>query len=114
MVCVSTFLLIIGSPYSSAVATEQCSAGGCVGSEQFSSEYVPTQQAVIPLFAALILCLGLVMKKEIVTWAGGVSLLAFSVVGIFSIGLFFLPLSIILLALLPFAQKVPRQTELQI
>ncbi len=97
IVALSIFLALIGVPYSGVSVMEQCSAiGSCVQTTTYQSNLVPTSLAVIPLLAGVVVAVGLTRKRIVLSWAGTILLLGFSFVGLFSIGLLYMPFAIAL------------------
>ena len=101
VIVLSVFVVLIGVPYSGVSVTEQCSVGSsCVQASTYGSTFMPTPTAVIPLLAGVTVVFGLVMKRLAISWIGTIFLLGFSFIGLFSIGLFYMPLGIVLVGLL--------------
>jgi hypothetical protein len=88
---------------SGETATMSCSVGNsCTQTDQFTSSFIPTNIALIPLLFGIIAGIGLVVNRLLLSWIGTILLLVFSFIGMLSIGFFYLPLSIILLAFIAF------------
>ncbi|MBI3860090.1 MAG: hypothetical protein HY296_07655 [Thaumarchaeota archaeon] len=101
IVALSIFFTVVGLPYSGASVAEICSAvSSCVETTTYQNNFVPTSLAVVPLLAGVLVALGLVEKRPILSWVGTTLLLGFSFVGLFSIGLLYMPFAIILVGLL--------------
>ena len=97
----SIFIVVVGLPSSELSTTEQCSIGSpCVQTSTYSSPFSPEPVALVPLLAGAGVVLGLAKKWFIVSWAGTFLLLGFSMVGLLSIGLLYMPLGIALVGLL--------------
>src|SRR5579872_6891263 len=106
IVGISLFLIFVGYPGSGETTTMSCSIGNtCTSSSQFTSTYTPTLLGVIPLVFGILGGIGLVIGRLVFAWAANVLLLTFAFFGIFSIGFYYFPISIILLVLLAFAQN---------
>lgn len=102
----SVFLVVIGSQYSEVSVTRQCSIGSqCLDTQQFRSYFVPEPIAGVPLLMGMVVAFGLGTKRMILAWSGTISLLVFSFLSIFSIGLFYAPLAITLVGLLAVIQN---------
>jgi hypothetical protein len=101
VVLISVFLAVIGSPYSE-VSVTACPAGGpaCAQTETYSTLFVPISLAAIPLLIAAMIGIGLIINRLIFSWVGSIALMAFSLITGFSIGLFYIPCAIGLIALL--------------
>ena len=94
---ISVFLMVVGDAYSE-VSAPCSSAAECQRLSRIV--FVPTRVAVIPLLIGVVVALGLVTKRMILAWSGTISLLFFSLLAGFSIGLFYLPFGIVLLGLI--------------
>lgn len=102
VIALSIFFAVIGVPDSGGSVTETCVANGQCGQTTNSfTSFVPVQLAVIPLLAGATVAAGLVRKMAVLCWAGTILILGFCFVGLFSIGLLYLPLAIVLVGLLP-------------
>ncbi len=102
IIVTSVFFAVIGVPYSGVSVTEICPANGqCSQSVAPVMMFVPVQLAVIPLLAGMAVWIGLIRKIMILCWAGTVLILGFCFLGLFSIGLLYLPFAVALVGLLP-------------
>jgi hypothetical protein len=103
MIALSIFLAVVGSQVSMISVTRQCPGGGaCIDTQESRTYFSPEPVATIPLLIAAIVARGLLTRWMILAWSGASLLLAFSFLSIFSIGLFYAPLSVALLGLLFF------------
>lgn len=101
VVALSIFIVFVGLPASEASISEQCIAGvQCTQSASSRSFLLSTPFAVIPFLSGVAVAAGLAKGWIAVSWGGAVSLLGFSFIGLFSIGLFYLPMSLVLIGLL--------------
>ncbi len=98
----SVFLIVIGSP-GSEVSAPCFNTADC--SKLSRTVFSPTPQAVVPLILGGLVALGLVGKEMTIAWAGTVLLLVFSLLTGFSIGLFYLPSGLTLVALVAVIQS---------
>jgi hypothetical protein len=106
IVALSIFLVVIGSQYSEGSVTRQCSIGSqCIETQQFRNYFVPEPIAGVPLLIGMVVALGLGTKRMLLAWSGTISLLVFSFLSIFSIGLFYAPFAITLVGLLAVIQN---------
>lgn len=102
VIVLSIFFAVIGVPDSGVSVTETCVVSGlCSQTTDSFTSFVPVQLAVIPLLAGATVAAGLVRKITALCWAGTILILGFCFVGLFSIGLLYLPLAIVLVGLLP-------------
>jgi hypothetical protein len=102
IIALSVFFGVVGVPYTGVSVTETLVASGQSSqTTAFVMTFVPVQLAVIPLLAGATVMAGLVRRVAVVCWAGTILLLGFCFVGLFSIGLLYLPLAIVLVGLLP-------------
>ena len=94
----SLFLLVIGQPWT--IAYE--------GGENRSLQFILAPSAFVPLLAAIVLLLGLLLRKKFMTWIGLAILLVFSLLFMFGIGGILLPATGLLFTLLIVIQPGPR------
>ncbi|HEV2227141.1 MAG TPA: hypothetical protein VGR56_10110 [Nitrososphaerales archaeon] len=99
---ISLFLVIVGDAYSE-VSANCFTAAECLSLSRIV--FVPTPLAFIPLIMGLVVALGLVTRRMILAWSGTISLLFFSLLLGFSIGLYYLPLAITLFGLTAIIQN---------
>ena len=86
----SLFLLVIGQPWT--IAYEGVDNRGLL--------FIPAPPAFVPLLAATVLLLGLLIRKKLMAWIGLAILLAFSLLFMFGIGGILLPATGLLFTLL--------------
>jgi hypothetical protein len=102
VIALSIFFGVVGVPYSGVSVTETCvTNGGCSQATASLSGFVPTPMAAIPLLAGAVVVTGLLRKTAFLCWAGAILILGFGFVGLFSIGLLYLPPAMVLVGLLP-------------
>jgi hypothetical protein len=98
---ISAFILVVGVPYSDVSVTTCPADTACIHVLQtFSTQFVPISLAIIPLLIATMVGLGLIINKLFLSWIGTIALVAFSLITGFSIGVFFMPFAIGLVAIL--------------
>ena len=91
----------IGAPYSYGSVIVQCTVGSpCTTSQSTGTEFVPMPVALVPLACATLTGIGVVARRFLLSWLGGTALLIFAIVSGFSVGLFYLPFTIAILAAL--------------
>jgi hypothetical protein len=106
IVGLSVFFIVVGLPYSYTSVSEHCSIGTrCIETQQSGASFVQAPIAVIPLLAGVVVAIGLFKSRVALSWVGMVGLLVFSFVGLFSIGLLYLPFAIVLVSLLGLIQS---------
>jgi hypothetical protein len=71
------------------------------GQRDTFTSFEPVRLAVIPLLAGAMVVAGLIRKITALCWAGTLLALGFCFVGLFSIGLLYLPFAVALVGLLP-------------
>jgi hypothetical protein len=101
VVGLSAFFLFVGVPGSYQQVSEECSLpNDCVQTMQSGSNFTPTLWAALPLVLGSIIGMGVLESRTAVSWAGVLGLAAFSFLSLFSIGLLYFPLVLILVGLL--------------
>ena len=110
----SILVIVIGLPGSYIEVSETCSNGNlCVQTTQSGTYLSSTPVAVIPLLLGVVVALGVFRQRTAVSWAGMIGLLVFTFVSMFSLGLLYLPFTIVLFVILAArvnrapGQKVP-------
>jgi hypothetical protein len=97
MLASSVFFVLVGAPGLIAGQT----ATGLVNHPAI----LPAPQALLITLGALVLLAGLIVRDGIVSWIGAVFLLAMSLLLVFSVGTWFLPIVLLLLPLLFLASR---------